>query len=156
MATTRDALMDAVGNALSVGVPWGVAPWGNTLWGGVVHTNVWRWRTAPLDAEELPAIVYRDIVNESVQETLNMAMGHRHNKLTVEVELIATGETTPTVLDEMIQQILSCVGSDETFDGRALATDYISDEVDLSHREYITGSALITLAIHYISDRWTI
>lgn len=118
--------------------------------------NVFEWRDPSLQASELPALVYRDISDDRI-EILDLmgADSHTQMGLTCEIELHGSeGSTTPATLRSMIADVISAIGTDMTWGGLALFTEYLSDETSVGQADKIMGMTTVRIRINYIMKVW--
>ena len=115
-----------------------------------VGKNVFEWLDAPVEAKDLPAIVWRDRQDPI---TVDSKVTHIHD-LTMEIELFATGASVPKTMRKLIADVTKLIGKIKT-DGRvtwsALAIDTfpVSEEMVLDENTKKLMSALVSINIQY-------
>ena len=112
--------------------------------------NIFAWRKTPLQASELPALVYRDRT-----ETKEPGWGIYENKLSLEIEIYAN---TAAEIRECIADLEVAIFNDETWGGLALITDLDSNDMEIEQKEDIFVASKIILNISYrtvIGDPYT-
>jgi len=109
------------------------------------------WRVTAYNDNDFPAINIRDI--SDIQSVWTLPKRIKHS-LTIEIEVAVSGNGTLNALREMISDVESAIGKDETFGGLALKTIPKKNEL-VSHQDKAKiGGALITIVVEYVTGRW--
>jgi hypothetical protein len=103
--------------------------------------NIFAWRKTPLQASELPALVYRDRT-----ETKEPGWGIYENKLSMEIEIFAN---TAAEIRECIADLEVAIFNDETWGGLALTSELETNDMEIEHKEDIFVASKIILNVHY-------
>ncbi len=115
--------------------------------------NVFAWRSEPLQASELPGLIYRDVSQEVSDD--EAAIGQHEYELTVEVEIIAqSGATTGSQLRKMIADVIKAIGVDITWGALAQRSNPVSDSINFEQAEKVIAGALVTFTIIYRTNQW--
>jgi len=112
--------------------------------------NIFAWCKTPLQASELPALVYRDRT-----ETKEPGWGIYENKLSIEIEIF--GNTVDEVR-ACLADLETAIFSDDTWGGLALITDLDSNDMEIEQKEDIFVASKIILNVLYrtvIGDPFT-
>ncbi len=148
MANTRQSIIDTIDTQLKTIL---TANGYDTDLG----SNVFEWRQVPLQASELPALIYRDAMSETEIIVLDK---HTH-KLTLEVEVkTEPGAIDGTLARKMIADVVKAIGVDHTWGALAIKTDPLNSEIifDEGGKEKIISGAIINFEIMYRTDLWRI
>jgi hypothetical protein len=99
-----------------------------------IGQNVFDWRAEPLEEDDLPALIYRDL---SV-ETEVVSFATFVHKMVFSIMVACASSTPMTTIRKIIADIDKAVGVDHTWGGLALMTERISDEsgVEINERKY--------------------
>lgn len=149
MANLRESIMSAIETRLATIT---TANGYNTN----VGNNVFLWRVDQMDPDDsthVPGIIIRDR-NAEVQPAAGGVLSH---VLTVEIETVVLSDTTTdTTARSSAEDVLACVGTDQTWGGLADHSEVRTIEVDVGRVTKILGTARITLAVEYhTTSRWT-
>jgi len=91
--------------------------------------NVFEWREASLEGDELPGIVYRDR-----EEAAAVTIGAHEHRLVLEVVVMLSGEEAPTLVRQMIADVITCIGTDRQWSTLAEDTAPFNDEeIEIEH-----------------------
>jgi len=104
-------------------------------------SNVFAWRTTPIQSSEIPALVYRDRT-----ETKEPGWGIYENKLSLEIEIYAN---TAAEIRECIADLEVAIFNDETWGGLALITDLDSNDTEIEQKEDIFVASKIMMTVEY-------
>ena len=116
--------------------------------------NVFEWRDNPIDESELPALGWRD-VSEDDSNASTGTIGYHNHVLTMEFKVAtAKGKTTAQEIRALLADVIKAVGVDQTWDGLAIRTDPVSNEMQVEEAETIIGGVTITLTITYQTKKW--
>lgn len=116
-----------------------------------IGNNVFDWLDRDLADDELEAVIYRDVSAEIVVETLEL----RDNTVRVEIEVKAkSAATTAETVRQMIEDVYTAIGTDDTWDALAIDTNPVGEEMRLAQADKIAGSATITIEIEYRTEKW--
>jgi hypothetical protein len=106
----------------------------------------------PIDASELPCLLYRDVLHETTTKNLD---GDKFHRLTVEVEVrCEEGANTDSFLRQARADIIKALGVDTTWGGNAIRTDVETDEKASSHVDKVVGATLARAVILYATALW--
>jgi len=115
--------------------------------------NVFEFRDSPIADEELPALSYGDISDDiNDEETGN------HN-LNLDVEISATGSTSPAAMREMIQDVLTAFApkkADSALRALIIGAAYLGSDMFIEHEKKKYMKSRITFEISYQTDDWDI
>lgn len=116
-----------------------------------IGNNVFDWLDRDLAEKELDALIYRDRANDIEAETLEL----RDNRMRLEIEIKtkAAGATAARVR-EMIADVYQAIGTDDTWDGLAINSEPVSEEMEIRQGDKITGGATLTIEIEYRAPKW--
>lgn len=103
--------------------------------------NVFAWRTTPLQATELPAIVYRDRV-----ETKEPGWGVNDYKLAIELEIYGN---TVAEIRGCLAALEAAIFVDDTFGGLAIQSELNVNEMEIEQKEDIFVGSKILLIVNY-------
>lgn len=112
--------------------------------------NIFVWRKTPLQASEIPALVYRDRI-----EIKEPGWGSVDNKLQIEIEIYAN---TSAEIRECIADLEVTVFSDDTWGELAIFSELDINEMEIEQKEDIFVASRIILNVHYrtvIGDPYT-
>jgi hypothetical protein len=121
--------------------------------------NVYYWRTASFAQDEegnmpeLPGIKYYELTEKNIAEAFPL----RQNIVTLNVECIASGSDDATVkgiVDQVYQDVMKAIGTDETWGGKAILTDKVGHEVKMDREEILVGAIIATFEVTYRHARW--
>jgi len=107
--------------------------------------NVFQWRTTELSQDELPALCYRDIAEESQ----NSNFGYHDSWLTIECIISVADSTSAETARNLIADILTAIGSDQTWGGLAILTEPSSNEMILKEDSNIIAGIQIIFKIQF-------
>lgn len=119
------------------------------------HTNagahVYGWLDRDLADSELDAIIYRDQTNDLTP----MATRRYENVLMIEIEA-KTKQASGTAkrLREINEDIYKAIGSDETFSGLARSARPVSERIEITQNDKVTGSSTIGISVVYELAKW--
>ena len=84
-------------------------------------------------------------------ETLEL----RNNRVRLEIEVkTKSGSTTAEQVREMIEDVYKAIAQDDTWDGLAIDTNPVSEEIEIGQNDKISGQATITVEIEYRTAKW--
>jgi hypothetical protein len=116
-----------------------------------IGANVFDWLDRDLAGKELDALIYRDRSAEIETETLEL----RNNRVRLEIEVkTKSGSTTAEQVREMIEDVYKAIAQDDTWDGLAIDTNPVSEEIEIGQNDKISGQATITVEIEYRTAKW--
>ena len=107
--------------------------------------NVYVQRATPLDGSSVPAIVIYD--SESVDAD---TFGEELHLLTLELELVASGDTADQMVRQVETDVINVVQLDPTWGG--LADDTVitrNDEIQMMAVDKIMSAMALTLTVEY-------
>lgn len=118
--------------------------------------HIFEWRSVDLQETDLPAIIYRDISSgEALPVTIMGANSLREYPLEVLIEIHgADGSTTPAQMRSMIADVIKAIGTDPTFGGLAVMTEYLGDETSVEQADKTMGSTTVRIRIIYRTKIW--
>ncbi|HLE18673.1 MAG TPA: hypothetical protein VI728_10365 [Syntrophales bacterium] len=110
--------------------------------------NVFAWRSSPIEAAELPCLLYRD-----TNETIELTIGAHIHTLTIETEIITSGGTAIKDIRKMLADIIKCIGADLTWGGIAEDTLPVAGEdIKIEQQENIITGAKLSFAAQYVTE----
>jgi len=113
--------------------------------------QVYLWRSAPFEVDEMPAINIRDRDDGLRQEWLGNPNRFDH-ELIVEIDLITASAET---LRQMIADVNHAINSDRTFDGLAIDTEYVNVAILTDeHNENIVKGGRLKIQIIYQTEKF--
>lgn len=114
-------------------------------------TTVHRWRTRPVEQDELPAaVVYQ--VREATQDRAT-ALLDRTLRVRVEARVRAVGESPDQALDPLLTWIVRAMTEDPKFGGVAADTTEQETTWDAADLDRILGAAAVDFDIQYQTTR---
>lgn len=114
--------------------------------------HISQWKATPLNADDFPALEYRDIACNRVD---GAPIGFFRWALNMEIEIVtASGATTITDVREMLADVYKAIGTDETWGALAQWTEQPSDAVIIEQQDKIIGGAKILFNIVYDAPKW--
>jgi low affinity Fe/Cu permease len=116
-----------------------------------VGANVFLWRDSALTTAELPGMILRD--RKAPVEVVSMQ--HQDNNLKFEVECYAKGATTAAQGRLMLDDVVKCIGVDQTWGRLARYTLLDSHEIDLDQNAETIGGVKIEFTVVYRTNQWT-
>ena len=109
-------------------------------------SNVTEWKTVNHDEASLPALVFRDI-NEDSEPGPHPAY---INDLRMQVEIkTEEGATTSSAIRKMIADVIKVIGTDVQWSTLALNTILEGNRIEIYQTEKIIGGAEISFMIRY-------
>lgn len=120
-----------------------------------VGANVLPWRDTeadPLIDDELPALVFRDVVDEHQYD--DTAIGYVDHNLKFELVAAMLGATAPEQADAISKDVLMALYQDEKFGGLANWTLIGSVRLQVAQSSKMAGGAMIEFTIFYRTRRW--
>lgn len=116
-------------------------------------SNVFEWRTQTISASSLPALAFRDISANRVEDG---PIGIFRWSLNMELEIVAeSGSSTPAEIRKMIADAYKVIGVDPKWGDLAQFTAQPeSDEMQFEQSEKIIGGASIKFSIVYDTPKW--
>lgn len=103
--------------------------------------NVFAWRKKPVQLTELPALIYRDLV-----EAKEIGWGYYENKLPIEIEIYGI---TPEQIRQCIADVEKAIFTDDTWGGLAMYSEFNIDEMTIEQKENIFVATRIILTITF-------
>ncbi len=122
----------------------------NTNLGLQVH----EWRETPLDLSDLPACIWRDRSEDDGNATIGGTIGYQIHQLKMELSVFISGSTTPSQARQILADIQTAIGVDQTFGGLADRTDPLSNELEIAHEENEVGRLTVNITITYRTKKW--
>jgi hypothetical protein len=125
--------------------------------------NVFVWRPGILQADELPAIVVRDVWDVIDSEGEFGPKNVFTHMMQVESEVVAGGASSDKTVRQMIADVHKAIGVDDTWDGKAVTTilnNGISesgtpaDEMNVQQEGNIIAGAKIRFRVLYRTTKW--
>jgi len=107
--------------------------------------NIFAWRKTPLQASELPALVYRDRT-----EMKEPGWGIYENKLIIDVEIYTN---TVAEIRECIADLEVAILKDETWGDLALYSELDVNEMEIEQKENIFVASKIIMIVEYRTVR---
>ncbi len=110
--------------------------------------NVYEWLSKPLDKDEYPAIIIRDIADDTTDD--NQTLEH---KLKVEVDIaINNKDKTTWDMREVTSDVLKAFGVVE--DTLNYECKYNGSEFLVEHKDSVYGGVRLEFTITYHTGRW--
>jgi len=104
--------------------------------------NIFAWRDTPLQATELPGLIYRDRT-----ETKDfLTFGRNYRRLTLEIEVFGS---TADEIREAIADIETVIYNDETWGGLALNTQLNTNEMEIDQKENYFAASRIYMIVNF-------
>jgi hypothetical protein len=107
-------------------------------------SNVFAWRSTPIQKSELPALVYRDRIQTKSEEI----WGYYLNEMQLEIEIYAE---SPAQIRECLADIEKSIYTDTTWGNLALISTLLTDEVQIEQKEDIFVATQIILIVQYLT-----
>ena len=111
------------------------------------------WKVTDFAPAEHPVILIRDTIDSMPADGV---IGKIDHELTVELNALFFGATSPEDAREMVASIAASIGEDATFGGLVYKVDINSAELDLDETGKLISAAIIDTTIYYRSDLWTL
>lgn len=115
--------------------------------------KVFEWRVAEIPESDLPAAVYRDIGCDT-SDSEGSSMGYHLHSLNMEIELFASGSTSPATMRKMIADVFKAIGVDDTWGGLALTTRPQGDKADVEQEEKKFTNTLVSIVVEFETLAW--
>lgn len=112
--------------------------------------NIFEWREEPLQESELPAAIWRDTVAPVVDDTF----GEHLHKMSMEIEVIASGASAPSVLRQLIADVVKMIGANLTWGGLAEDARPQTEDIKTDRESKRIGSALLKFEVLYLTARF--
>ncbi|MBI3582378.1 MAG: hypothetical protein HY096_00325 [Nitrospinae bacterium] len=115
-------------------------------------SHVYEWRTATLNDNEIPGIVFRDVQNVKIE---GGPIAYFRWGLNIEIDIITQGGTSITDIRKMIGDVYKAIGTDHRWSGLAILTEQPNmDEIQSEQQEKKIAGAVIRLQIIYDTLVW--
>jgi hypothetical protein len=108
--------------------------------------SVAEWRGYPTETGSMPILLMRD----TEDKVANNYQYHDHD-LSVELEVIASGNTVSTEMRKMLADIYDCVGANLSLGGYTYDIMYNGDTMTLVHEEQKIMAAVVSLTLRFKS-----
>ncbi len=108
-------------------------------------SNVFAWRSEPLQESELPALIYRDRT-----EARMLGCGIYDLSLGVEIELFSSSAAG---VRSLLVDLEKGIFTDETWGGLALTSEIEMNEMEIEQKENIFCASKIIMAVEYRTVR---
>ena len=108
--------------------------------------GVYEWLTKPLQRDQFPAIIVRDIADE-VQDD-----GVFEHRLKIEIDIATKSKETLLELREIVADVLRAIGAFES--SEHYRCESLSSEFLLEHKESLFGAARVEFVVIYKTARW--
>jgi hypothetical protein len=106
------------------------------------------WRFVPLTANELPALILRDL--DSKHETLNKSTRMQTNHIKMQIEgVVIPGPNAVRDARRLIADITQLIAVDREWGGKAIDTTLERTAIAVSQEEGRIGGALVEFTIHF-------
>lgn len=112
--------------------------------------NVFEWLETLTEITALPAIIWRD-TDEARAFIGNIQEDRR---LTVEIELLAAGTTSPATMRDLLSDITRLVGFNKDWGGLAITTFPVSDTIGTEKEGKRVAGGLVVFEIAYRTKAW--
>jgi len=110
--------------------------------------NVFEWKEKPLDKDEYPAIIVRDVSDNTTDE--NQTLDH---KLKIEIDIATKGKDTATWdIREVISDVLKAFGLVEN--ELNYICSYNGSDSLVEQKDTLYGGARLEFTVAYHSGRW--
>ena len=118
--------------------------------------NVYDWITQNLPISSLPAYAYKNTGDTGgrIVTIAGPVNSIREYILNLDVNCIAQGSTTRSQIRDMMADLMRAIGTDQTFGGLALYTEFSGDETAIEQQEETVGSTTVKIAITYRTKIW--
>lgn len=119
-----------------------------------VGNSVYIWRTESISEKKLPAITIRDTGDELLS-TLNGDF--QTFRLSLDLDIATANKESTTAITEvrtLRKDLLKAIGTDLTFGGLAITTDYGSSDVLVDSAANTISGVLIKISITYRISAW--
>lgn len=113
--------------------------------------NVFEWRDVennPLQVSELPGLVIRDTLGDVVQVTV----GQDEHIISFEVDAYHHGSSSPTLIREVIADVVTAMAADKTFVGLVEDTVHSIEGMSFEHGERRNVKAEIVFVVTFRTD----
>jgi hypothetical protein len=119
-----------------------------------VGNNVFVYRDADIEAQELPALNIRDYRTKRIDEVTD-ATSYDNWDLYFEIELVcAAGSLTITQVRQIIADVTKAIGVDQTWGALALFTWLQGDEIFMRQEDKKVGGAIINFYVRYRNTKF--
>lgn len=116
-----------------------------------VGNNVFEWRESGIAAAELPALVYRD----KVEEIEGFTMLEYDHRLVVDVDVVAEpGSVGVEEVRKIIADVFAAIGTDDRWGGLALDSWPIGTEIETAEDANVITGALVRFGVSYQTNKW--
>jgi hypothetical protein len=151
MALKRQQILDAMKTRLQLIN-------GSTPYYLNASANVYIQRDKPFESwsdRELPGINIVDGDEEPGQELLSGAVNVWYRDLNVAVQLVTGGALADTLVRKGIADIQRAIGTDLTWGGLAIDTDWVNTTIERDQQEQRIMSATVNIKISYSTTQWS-
>ena len=116
--------------------------------------GVYEWLVTPLEEEDLPAVIFRDTVDDIDTDEIGQ---RRKHDLAVTLDIAASSTASADAVRELMRDVLTAIGTDKTFGGLAYNTEPLSASLEVSEADQRLSGGQIELEIkYYTATLWTI
>lgn len=138
MSSTRQQIVDALEARLKT----------ITSIGGKVFV----WRKSPVTVAETPCLLVADLTAECSDD--GDTIGSRLHTLTVEILAVTSSKTSASQARNLLTDIFSAIGSDNSFGGLALYSDPVAHEINTETDGDITAAVKVAMQVAYRTSTW--
>ena len=110
-------------------------------------SNVYEFWDIALEEDELPGIIWRDGTEESEM----LVTSTQDRRVNIDLTLMASGATAPSILRKMIADIEKAINVDYTWGGLAIFTNAVNiiDTFQVEHKDRRIGACRARFTILY-------
>jgi len=147
MASKRDQIMDALETRLGT-----ISP-ANGCSFTIPADSVAQWRKQAFGVSDLPFIDIRDPLDTMPEVS---TAGRRNHELQVEIDLFFAGDTSVANARNLVADVATIIGTDDTFSGLAYKTEIVSAAIEMDQENKVYSAAQVSIVIYYRTNQWSL
>jgi len=115
--------------------------------------NVAVWKRNKFASNSAPGLNIRDLADEQSVDAEDESLT-RH-QLTVELQIVCTGATAIEDLREMIADVETAIGLDESWGQDNVSTEPLGNEIEIDQDDVTIAGAVVRIIVHYTTVKFS-
>lgn len=128
----------------------------NGYYTDVVSVDTWKTSEyeSTLANNDLPAINIRDLGNAPRMELIKDSANRWYRDLAIDIRAIVNGSLTDSDIRKLIADVEKAIGTDLTWSGNAIDTEWLGSELERDENEQIIMAAVVHINVYYTTTQW--
>ena len=117
-------------------------------------SNVYLFRTIPMQADELPAVVIFDKGENIDTEGITGSVNIWNRVLNVTLQVVCAGSTVDTTVRKLITDIYKALGTDTTLTSTCIDVITTGNQIEIEQESKLIAGASLDIIISYRTNKY--